>query len=158
MLEVISLSVSTHQGSATTGYGGQYPTRVIEWNLAAAGSAGSATASETTLAFIKGTVEKVEIKSATCRSGATIQIYEASSSLTTKDMPVNYTTGGTSLDVHYYPRKLTVLNTGSETTDTYDGTRVVKNYEKYVVSSTLTCAVASANADDDFEVRLFVRG
>jgi len=146
------------QGGGQASFGGQFPVRVVEFVMEADGSAGSSTDSVSTTNVIKGEIEKVEIKSSTCRSGATVKVYETNSPLTTPDYCVNYTTGATSVSAVYYPRTPCTNSAGNNTTTLISYANGYPYVDKFAVCDTLTCAIGSANDGDDFTVRVYVRG
>jgi len=141
------------------GFGGQYPVRVCELTLTVPTAGNSATATSTSK--FRGAIENIEIDPGSAMStSATLKGYEAHTALATgtRDHFLNYTFPESEVELVFYPMVLTTLNTGAETTATYDGTRVIKTFTKYVVNDNLRVDLASATAGDSVTVRIYVRG
>lgn len=106
-----------------------------------------------------GRVAKVEIDPGTAMdTSATLKGFEKNTGLAaaTRDQFLNYTFPASEVELVIYPKRVTTLNTGVETTDTYDGTNVIKDFEPYIVNGVLELDLESAVAGDAVTVRVYV--
>lgn len=117
------------------------------------------TATGCTVKRFSGRVVKIEIDpGAAMASNATLKVYQEDTPLatTTRDHYLDYTIPASEVELVFYPLVLTTLNTGAETTATYDGTRVVKTFVPRVVNGAIRADLASAVAGDAIAVTVFV--
>jgi hypothetical protein len=135
--------------------------KVKVWDVTLTVATGATSATETSEDAFVGEVVKIEIDpGAAMATSATLKAYEANTPLATgtRDHFLDFTFPASEVERVIYPRVLTMLNTGDETTDTYDGTRVIKTFAPYYVCDQLKIDLASAVAADATRVRIYVKG
>lgn len=149
--------MASYDTPAVATFGGQYPVRVCDATLTVA--TGATTATFTSSTKFRGTIEKVEIiPGSQMATSATLQGYEANTSLTTPDYFLNFTFPESEAEATLYPLKPCVNVGGNNTTVVVSYADGYPICTKFVVNDYLKLDLASAAAGDSVRVRVYVRG